>query len=450
MPAIPTVSLRSILARTGRVSLVLAPLAALASGCVATPLDESTAGVATSALCPAPGASMTFDAPLSLFQSSTSQQYQPAHTVAGDFDGDGWTDALTIDGRDNRLFFFAGDGAGITLSGVQTLGAPSLTNTHNPQGAATLDFEGDGDLDVAYVIQGGSTLVVAVNDGQGSFSVGATRVLTGLYGLKRVATGDFDEDGRPDMAVTSNVNNKVQVVLNTIGGLVLPPAIALPSGGAPFDIAASDLNLDGHLDLVVGNALGPSPFVLYQGAGNATFTLAASPAPKDQGNNGASTYGLVVRDMDADGKPDVAYLQSSTHAVHLFRNTSTASVSFASEAQSGTGPIVLSDNLNSIYMDGGDLDADGRVDLAVIGNVPTVGTRLHVLANTGAAGAPLSFASAGSWLVNAGGKTSTSPRGFVVAPYDVQTCGARADVVFASNNGSVGDFSVQYVHNTTE
>ncbi len=432
-------------------------LAALLAGCAPAggpDVDDAEIDTAAQALCPAPGTTPSFGSPNVLLQEPSGSDYytQPAFGVRGDFNGDGEPDAVFIDGAENALGVFVGTGSGLTFSHQDTLIHPNDAPYYSPQGGAALDFDGDGDLDVAFITQGGqlpgSTLVVALNNGAGVFSLGPTLMIPSTYGMKRVAAGDFDGDGRPDLAITSNVGSKVQIVLNTSSGLGLGASIAVSA--SPWDIAAADLDLDGKVDLVVGVTWGSSPVRVYRGNGDGTFAQVTSPVPRSQSGNGASTTALLLADLDGDGRKDLAYVESVNRRVHFFRNTSASSVSFANEIDSGAGPYTLSEPLADMWMVAEDFNADGRPDLMVLGNQLTVGGRLHVLGNTAAPGAPLSFAATGGpWSVSPGGKTSVSPRGVVVAPFDGASCGSRPEIVFSSANTTAADWSVQYVRNTT-
>lgn len=426
---------------------------AMIAGCVMPNVDareEEDLAEEEAALCAAPGAPVAFGSPQVRFQNVYPQSVQAAFAIPGDFNGDGLLDAVFVaDGDKQRLVHMAGNGSGISLAHVSEIGVP--LSLYNPQGGTALDYDGDGDLDIAYVTQGGTSLVIALNDGLGSFSVGPIQFIPSTYGMKRAAAGDFNGDGRPDIAITSTVTRVVRIVLNTPSGLSLLPAIST-GNASPLDITAADLNQDGKVDLVAGLSFAPQPLFILQGNGDGTFAQVAAPLPKNQGINGAYSLGLVLADFDADGRSDVAYVESNTRAVHVFRNNSTTGVSFANEVDSGSGPYVLgTDSLSDIFMAAGDFDLDGQQDLAIIGKVFTVGSRLHLLRNSTSTGGLLSFASStGPWLVNSNGKTSTTPRGFVAGPFNVSSCGSRPDIVFSSNNDTAADWSVQYIPNTTE
>lgn len=445
-------SISSRIANALRFCIALAALAQ-PTGCIASASDEpqnEQFGVSEAALCPAPGTPIQVGSPQVVFQNAFPQSVYVTHAIPGDFNGDGQLDAVFIaDGDKQRLVLMTGNGNGVSQGTISIMAVPPAL--YNPQSGTSLDYDGDGDLDIAYVTQGGNSLVIALNDGFGVFSVSTTLAIPSTYGMRRATAGDFDGDGRIDIAMTANTTRTVRIVLNTPSGLSLQPAIST-GNGAPLDISASDLNGDGHLDLVAGLSFVTQPLFILQGNGDGTFTQVPTPLPKNQGINGAYSVGLVLTDLDADGRSDVAYVDANTRSLHVFRNNSGPGVSFANEADSGSGPYSLnSGSLSDIFMAAGDFDVDGRPDLAVIGKIFTVGAQMHVLRNMGAAGAPLSFASAtGPWLVNSNGKMSTTPRGFAVGAFNSASCGTRADVLFSSNNDTVSDWSVQYVPNTTE
>jgi len=85
-----------------------------------------------------------------------------------------------------------------------------------------------------------------------------------------VATGDFNEDGIPDLAVANIGTNTVSILLgNGDGTFTLKSSPVV--GNSPFALIAGDFNADGHLDLGVSNS-GDNTVTILLGAGNGTFT----------------------------------------------------------------------------------------------------------------------------------------------------------------------------------
>jgi uncharacterized protein (TIGR03437 family) len=128
------------------------------------------------------------------------------------------------------------------------------------------DFNQDGKPDVAIAV--GTALTVLLNDGKGGFTsvVNSNEPWNFSPG---VAVGDFNGDGVPDVAVTgqsfSNGADGTVTVLLGKGDGTFKPGSSLSTVGFG-QIVAADLNGDGHLDLV--EADGP---VFFAGLGNGTF-----------------------------------------------------------------------------------------------------------------------------------------------------------------------------------
>jgi hypothetical protein len=123
-----------------------------------------------------------------------------------------------------------------------------------------------------------------------------------------VAVGDFNHDGKLDLAVASvdsstGFATDIQVLLGNGDG-TFQPAVDYSVGTAPGSVAVADFNHDGNLDLVVTNALGDSVSVLL-GDGDGTFQPAITfPTPPDP-------IFVAVGDFNGDGNIDVATVNLS-------------------------------------------------------------------------------------------------------------------------------------------
>src|ERR1043165_4463499 len=83
-------------------------------------------------------------------------------------------------------------------------------------------------------------------------SVPLVEVPTGTY---RSASGDFNKDGKQDLAVASATTDTVEVFIGNGDG-TFAPARSFAARNAPMAIVAFDLDIDGDLDLVVANDAG--------------------------------------------------------------------------------------------------------------------------------------------------------------------------------------------------
>ena len=79
----------------------------------------------------------------------------------------------------------------------------------------------------------------------------------------------------------------------------------------PYALAVNDLNLDGKIDIVVGNVEAPSTVYFNDGSGR-HYT------PVHFGDNKGAVYGFAIADLDRDGLPDIAVARSDAPSVVYF------------------------------------------------------------------------------------------------------------------------------------
>src|SRR5437588_5721573 len=135
-------------------------------------------------------------------------------------------------------------------SSVQFNGAKTYAVGSTPNAIAAADLNGDGRLDVVVANLSG-TLSILLGNADGSFKT-ANTVTAGTQ-IDSVGAADLNGDTKPDLVITdrSVTSTQVGVVLNngdgTFGSVQLLPGITSASS-----FAASDVNGDGKIDLVVG------------------------------------------------------------------------------------------------------------------------------------------------------------------------------------------------------
>ena len=241
---------------------------------------------------------------------------------------------------------------------------------------AKLDGNGDG-------AAGGdwSQDFVAVPAGVTLFS-GATILSSGVSTPFTVAVGDFNRDGRPDLAVTNGADNTVTVFLaNGAGGYAAP--VKFNSGGTqPSKVVAVDFNHDGYLDLAVANSFS-NAVSIFLGDGSGAFSAGAAIGV------GTQPYNLAVADFNNDTKPDLAVVNYGSNSVTIL--TGDGNGGFTTSATMNTG------GSNPLGVAVGDFDGDGRPDLAVTNyNSGTVGVLLATGNNSFAQVVTLSTKGSGS------------------------------------------------------
>ncbi|MEO6593156.1 MAG: VCBS repeat-containing protein, partial [Planctomycetota bacterium] len=214
--------------------------------------------------------------------------------VPGDFDLDGDIDLFLGIGiqsppsADDLLLL--NDGTGIfALAGSGQLAVPGDTFD-----AVALDFDDDGDLDLAVAITTitASGLRLFANDGTAHFTdVSATRLPPGVPGGSLLAV-DVDGDGDPDLVIGAG-GPSGRLLRNDVGTFVDASQQLSPVTSAVYPQAA-DFDADGDQDLHFGGQ-----WLRNDGLGNFTFAPSTPYAPYYF----YIQHGLF-RDIDGDGDPD--------------------------------------------------------------------------------------------------------------------------------------------------
>jgi hypothetical protein len=337
--------------------------------------------------------------------------------ASADFNNDGKPDVLTLNTSSNSLTVLLGDGTGALLptgSSVAaasafsvvtadfnldgnvdvSIGAPSENSTSvstylgNGAGAlaaagtplqvaqlmnfSSADVNLDGRPDLILGVhsfannKAENSIAVFLGDGSGGFTPGAglsSSALDQVFGPQAVgkvelwggAPGDFNGDGRPDLALSARellTSGERWLLITLLGdgtGALTPGATAALSSFTSRRLKTADLDLDGNLDLVDGDLFSGN-VVVWKGNGSGTFTSASFPVL------GGASF-VTVADFNVDGKPDIG-----TASGILFGNGASGfTVAYPAGWQAATA-----------YPD---LNNDGRVDL--IYNPSGVATRVN-------------------------------------------------------------------------
>lgn len=232
---------------------------------------------------------------------------------AGDLNGDGKLDLVSVNSGDNDLSVAFADG-----NGGFTRAASPFAVEPSPYPGALGDLNGDGHLDIISTSvarrtpqQGASTgaLTVLFGDGRGDFRGGPVPLRTTAPGF--VAVADVNGDGRPDLVATHLERSELTILTGDgKGGFKETTGSPFDLGHAAWHLAVADVNGDGKAD--VAAAAGDGVRVML-GDGRGSF----QPAPDSPFATGKGAWQLAVGDVNGDGKPDVVTSDLEAHTVTI-------------------------------------------------------------------------------------------------------------------------------------
>jgi hypothetical protein len=228
-----------------------------------------------------------------------------------------------------------------------------------PRSLAVGDFNKDGKPDLAVVGVGGGSLGILLNRGAAGFSRVQDVPVSGLATSAVVA--DFDGDGRQDIAVAC-YDNIVSLHLGRGDGS-FSPAHDYIVGAFPQSVAVGDFNGDGKQDLVTANIDGNSVSILL-GDGAGAFTRVP-----DVPVIGQHPTSVAVGDFNGDGKQDLATANFDSRTVSLLMGLGGGAFYHGHDYEVGTFPS---------YVVVGNFNGDNKPDLAVAvaGNYKVIGILL--------------------------------------------------------------------------
>src|SRR5580658_821509 len=207
------------------------------------------------------------------------------------------------------------------------------------------DFNNDGKPDLAVTYQSGAVQILLGN-GKGQFKLTSTATVGENPTV--LAVGDFNGDGKLDLAVAGAGVGTVSILLGNGDGTFNVGA-TVPVGNGPEALVVGDFNGDGYLDLAVGN-FGDRTLSILLGNGDGTFALLDTLPMLFVPN------ALAVADFNGDGKLDLAVAIDSYDMVQILLGNGDGTFTTGSAPTVGPQPVSIA---------AGDFNGDGFVDLAV-------------------------------------------------------------------------------------
>jgi hypothetical protein len=287
----------------------------------------------------------------------------------GDFNADGRLDIAVV----NNPLCIGGSKAGTSCSADTTCPGGSCPSTGNvsvflgqatggfsaahnyPIGlgataVAVGDWNHDGRSDLAVAEQGtGPTGAVEILLARADGSFGTPKAFP--VGLTPVSIdrGDFNEDGKPDLAVANNVSGSISILKGNGDGTftALSPIANLGSARA---LVVADFDRDHHDDIAVVDGAAQSRVDVYFGTGQGSFGF----PPRSLSLSGGNASALAARDINGDSKPDLLVSDDVSNAVAIFTSQG------ANQHFTAADTVTVSRRPVSVAV--ADFDGDGRYD----------------------------------------------------------------------------------------
>ena len=333
----------------------------------------------------------------------TLQGSGPLNVKIADIDGDGRNDIIVSGGSGSatvQIFRnttnFQAASTPRTLSFAARIDISLSGYTISAGVLSIADFDGDGKSDIAvacydYTASTGKLIILKNGNSPGAvntFTISSYNAGTVYHATSSaIAIGDFNGDMLPDIAVTNMIEAPVAASISVFKNTSTPNAVSfatavnVPTGQYLVDIVATDVDGDNKQDLIVSEALDNTISLYRNITASTTSTLSFAGQQLISTSSVSNTpAGLAIGDLDADGKPDLAAVNFvTTGSVSIFKNTSTAgSPSFYNTTNLPAARYPTGINI-------GDIDKDGYPDL-IVGNTSFdttyTGTTVSVFRNT--------------------------------------------------------------------
>ena len=315
-----------------------------------------------------------FGAPIPVALGCSGSNNLANSLALGDVNKDGKVDAvatMTNGGCENNVI--------AVLDGLGTgkFKAPvyySTGSTQQSYSATLADLRGKGLLDIV-VSNGDGSISVFLNNGKGVY--GTANVIAGASGADggTIVAGDFNNDGKLDLAITNYSGTAINLLLGNGDGTFQAPRVT-PSPINPVGLTMGDFNGDGKLDLALTSWDDSGALTIFMGNGDGTFTVGTTynmgTWEQCYPSGGSNPYWIGAGDLNQDGKLDlaIAVTYSACSTEYSGQNNWGAALVYTGN---GDGTFNLDDGpwLGGVDNSGivlGDFNRDGMLDMAVAGN----------------------------------------------------------------------------------
>ena len=291
----------------------------------------------------------------------------PYYIQANDIDSDGKKDVLVLDETYNKILIFRNVSAGGELD-ANAFETPVEINTSiAPRCIAFSDVDSDGKPDI--IVGNGGGIVFQIfknNSAPGLISFASPTGFSPGNGSENLSVADFDGDGKHDFAMVSYGGGNVALMRNSstpliINNSTLTQNASLTTGLFPFGGAPGDLDGNGKIDFIITNSSNDNFSVFRNTSSVGSITFATENA--EQAGDGP--WNIALSDLNGDGKLDVACVNYIDGKLSVLQNNSLlGSISLMDKIDFTSGP-------NPWDLAIGDLDLDSRPDIVTVTSGPS-------------------------------------------------------------------------------
>ena len=279
----------------------------------------------------------------------------PRGLAVRDLDGDGKPEIVTASYDNNTVCVLRNIGSNGTIT-TNSFAAPVYFPVGpGPGSLAIADLDGDGKPDIVTVnslpwsLDGSASVSVLRNISTvENIAFASTVNLPGVPTSCHVEIGDVDGDGKLDLVVSSGVYGQAVSVYRNVStpGSITTNSFAIhvdfAVDGWASDVAIGDLDGDGKPDLAVATQL-PDNFFIFKNVSTPGSFTTNSFAPRVDLAAGYNPNGIAIGDLDGDGQPDIVFANTYDNTISIYQN----------QVPFGGPPVITSQPANQTVCVGG-------------------------------------------------------------------------------------------------